>query len=308
MIYALLGGTGTLGQAVAAYLLRAGGSDTIRILSRGEHRQEEMRRRFSARADQLRFFVGDVRDEDRLRWVLTDVDRVILMAALKHVNSCEYNVLEATATNIDGAAATVKACIRNNIRQAVLISSDKAAEPITTYGATKLVAERIFVNANAYSPKGTSFHVLRYGNVLGSQGSLVEIWQQQQREGYITISDPDITRFWWTPEDAATFVIRSFDYAHPGDLLVPLMTACSLGDLADLIAPGIRQRPLPRYGIEKDHETMLAAHEAQSATYVDGLGALRSPGQPGEMPYGMPRYCSADYCSLEGVRRCLTAQ
>jgi len=310
MIYTLLGGTGTLGHAITTKLLEQPDIN-IRILARGEHRLARMQKRFHADKDRLSFFVGDIRDKERVRRALGGSDRVILMAALKHVNSCEYNVLEAVETNIIGASNTVQACADTGVAQAVLVSTDKAVEPITNYGATKMVAERIFVYGNSYTPKTTKFHVVRYGNVLASQGSVVELWQHQARQGQITITNPEITRFWWTAEDAATFVLRSFNYARRGDVFVPIMGACSLQDLADLVAPGASHLVVPGYLTEKVHEVLLSETETDKATYVGGLGGLRISTLlpiPEEPSWGTQTYSSALACSphaLQEVKQCV---
>lgn len=313
MVYALLGGTGTLGHSVTRQLLKKT-HIRIRILARGEHKLSQMQREFSAHSNRLSFLVGDVRDQRRLEQALVDVDRVIHMAALKHVNSCEYNILEATSTNVEGSANVVRACGTCGVKQVVLVSTDKAVEPTTAYGATKMVAERVFIHGNSYTPRGTRFHVVRYGNVIGSQGSVVELWQQQMSEGAITLTDPDITRFWWSADEAARFVLKSFDFARRGDIIIPLMAACTLADLAKIVAPNVRQLRVDRYGIEKDHEVLLAAHEAPKTTYISEIQGLRistiSP-IPMEPAWGTARLTSADACSavsLKRISKCLSGQ
>ena len=312
MIYTLLGGTGTLGHAITRYLLERT-DDSVRILARGEHRLAQMQKEFLGYGNRLSFFIGDVRDRDRIRRSLTGSDRVILMAALKHVNSCEYNVLEAVETNITGATNVIKACADEGVPQAVLVSSDKAVEPITNYGATKMVAERIFSYGNSYTPNSTKFYVVRYGNVLASQGSVVETWRSQAHGGRITLTNPDITRFWWLARDAALFVLKSFDHARRGDIIVPLMNACSLGELANMVAPGASISSIPCYSIEKIHETMVSEAEAEQATYIDDLLALRIPTilpQPTDEPmWGGDRYASNTACtpySLQEIKGFLT--
>lgn len=273
MIYALLGGTGTLGHELARQLLSVT-DGRIRILARGEHRLNEMRREFSD--DRLSFFVGDVRDRLRLRRALEGVDYVFHLAALKHVHTCEYDVLEAVRTNIDGTANVVEACIDAGVQQAVLVSTDKAVEPTTTYGATKMMAERIFIHGNSYSGgKSPHFYVVRYGNVLASQGSVLKTWKQQAESGLpLTIVDPEMTRFWWSVQDAAKFVRESMNYARPGDIYVPILPACSLRDLAETVAPGAETVHIDGHPAEKVHENLISACEMERATYL-GDGVVR---------------------------------
>lgn len=268
MVYVLLGGTGTLGKELTRQLLRAT-DGRIRILARGEHRLNEMRREFSD--DRLSFFVGDVRDRLRLRRALEGADYVFHLAALKHVHTCEYDVLEAVRTNIDGTANVVEACIDAGVKRAVLVSTDKAVEPTTTYGATKMMAERIFVHGNSYSGgKYPEFYAVRYGNVMASQGSVLKTWKDQAEHGQpLTIVDPKMTRFWWTVEEAARFVQQSMTYARLGDIYVPLLPACSLGDLAEIVAPGAETASIDGHPFEKVHEDLISACELERATCMD---------------------------------------
>lgn len=287
MIHVLLGGTGTLGQELTSQLL-ASTDGRIRILARGEHRLNEMRRSFSD--DRLSFFVGDVRDRLRLRRALEGADYVFHLAALKHVHTCEYDVLEAVRTNIDGSANVVEACIDAGVRQAVLVSTDKAVEPTTTYGATKMMAERIFIHGNSYSGgRHPFFHVVRYGNVLASQGSVLRTWADQASHGQpLTIVDPEMTRFWWTVQEAADFVRKSMNYARPGDIYVPLLPSCSLRDLAETVAPGVETVHIDGHPLEKVHEDLLASCEVGRATYMGG-GVIRIS-MLGDIPLSEPPY------------------
>ena len=268
MVHVLLGGTGTLGQQLASLILSET-EDRVRILARGEHRLNEMRRLFND--DRLSFFVGDVRDYPRLRLALTGADRVFHLAALKHVHTCEYDVLEAVKTNIEGTANVLRACLEAGVKQAVLVSTDKAVEPTTTYGATKMVAERIFLNGNSYSGRNsTVFFVVRYGNVLASQGSVLKIWKHQAENGEaLTVVNPEMTRFWWRPEDAARFVLDSMAYGRPGDIYVPIMASCSLSDLAEAVAPGAECRHISGMDHEKLHEDLLSNFELEQATVMN---------------------------------------
>jgi len=298
MTYALLGGTGSLGQELTRQLL----SETdgrIRILARGEHRLNEMRREFSD--DRLSFFVGDVRDRLRLRRALDGVKYVFHLAALKHVHTCEYDVLEAVRTNIEGTCNVVEACIDAQVQQAVLVSTDKAVEPTTTYGATKMMAERIFIHGNSYSGgKSPHFYVVRYGNVLASQGSVLNTWKQQAEDGLpLSIVDPEMTRFWWTVQEAATFVRRSMNYARPGDIYVPLLPACSLADLAATVAPGAGSIPIKGHQMEKIHEDLISSCEVGRTTYMGG-GVLRLS-MLGDLPLNEVPFDKARLCSSTSI-------
>lgn len=311
MVYVLIGGTGTLGLALTDVIRREEPEARIRLMARGEHRMAEVME-FLGTSPNLSYIIGDVRDERRLETALHDADVVFMMAALKHVNSCEYNVLEAVQTNIVGSSNVVRACVRAGVKRAVLVSTDKAVEPLTTYGATKMVAERIFIYGNAYAGGSHPvFSVVRYGNVLGSNGSVVSRWLRQRRLGEVTVSDPSFTRFWWTPAQAARFVYEAVKIARPGDVLVPQMYACSLGQLAQLVAPGCRWCITKPYATEKPHEVLLAANEVDKTTLVEKpvLAARVSyllPPPDDEMRWPGSQMCSAECVDVEKVSLCLS--
>lgn len=307
--HVLLGGTGTLGQAVTRQLL-ASTDDCIRIVARNEYLMGQMKRLFPD--SRLSFITADIRDEDRIRRVLEGATHVYHMAALKHVHTCEYDVLEATRTNVEGTANVVRACIDAGVAKAVLVSTDKAVEPTTSYGAMKMVAERMFIYGNRYrgSRLNPAFHCVRYGNVLASHGSVVEVWRQQQAIGKpISIANPELTRFWWTAEDAASFVIKSMQVCRAGDILVPIMPSCSLSDLATLVAPGHEQVTVDGYSTEKTHEVLIAPYEVATATKVNGLPALRiaylKPSPANEYAWQGNQLSSQTSVSVLAVERCL---
>ena len=310
-VHVLLGGTGTLGNALAR-ILKDTTNDRVRVVARNEGVMSSMHRHFPD--ERFSFILADVRDEDRIRRVLTGATHVYHMAALKHVHTCEYDVLEAIKTNVEGTANVVRACIDAGVARAVLISTDKAVEPTTSYGAMKMAAERAFIYGNNYRGAALQplFYCVRYGNVLGSTGSVVQLWRDSHRQGNpITVADPETTRFWWTPEDAARFVYHSMHYARGGDILVPLMPSCSLGDLANIVAPGSRQVRIDNYNTEKTHEVLIAPYETKLASYINGLAAVRiaytQPIPPEERLWGGSQLSSADAVSLEGVTQCLIA-
>jgi UDP-N-acetylglucosamine 4,6-dehydratase/5-epimerase len=307
--YALIGGTGTLGRALAEKLSST--NSKIRVIARGEHRLNEMRRVYDA--IQFSFITCDVRDRDRLTRALKDVDYVIHMAALKHVYTCEYDVIEAVRTNIDGTYNVVNACIDANVKRAVLVSTDKAVEPTTTYGATKLVAERIFVHGNHATGTSVtpSFHCVRYGNVIGSQGSVVPIWRELADRGQcIPIVDAHMTRFWWTVEDAAKFVLASFNRARRGDILVPRLMSCSLEQLAELIAPGAEHIHIAGHVYEKMHETLIGATELSRCTHIDEFTLRVSMflAPPMNEKAFLQSSTSCDCTDIVGVAKCLSEQ
>src|ERR1700723_4268122 len=187
----------------------------------------------------LRYFIGDVRDVDRLERAFAGVTVVVHAAALKQVPACEYNPFEAIQTNIIGGRNVIDAAINQGVRRVLALSTDKAVNPINLYGATKLCAEKVFVQANAYAGSQDSrFSCARYGNVVGSRGSVIPVFQEQRRRGKITITDPRMTRFWLTLEQGVKFVIRCLEQMHGGEIFVPRIPSMRLLDLAETIAPG----------------------------------------------------------------------
>jgi len=202
----ITGGTGSFGYAFTKLLLREHDPEAVRIYSRGEHAQAGMRSHFD-NDERLRFLIGNVRDKDRLHRAMNGVDLAVHAAALKRVPAAEYNPIEAKGTNIDGAANVIDAAIDNEVEDVMAISTDKAVHPVNLYGATKLVAEKLFIQGNAYAgPRETSFSVVRYGNVFGSKGSVVPLFMKQREEGRLTITHEDMTRFWITLEEGVRFV------------------------------------------------------------------------------------------------------
>jgi UDP-N-acetylglucosamine 4,6-dehydratase len=234
-VYAILGGTGTFGQAMTAYLL-AYTDATIRIVSRGELLQAEMAHRFAGQADRLRFLLGDIRSPTRLRSALHGVQYVFHAAALKHIDLLEYNPTEAVQTNILGTQNVVWACQEAGVERAVLLSSDKAPVPTSTYGASKLVAERLWTGANSLSPQGTHFMTVRYGNVHGSRGSVVPKWRAQLLAGLpLTVTSVNMTRFFVTIQDAVDLAWFALHSGPRGHILVPHLPAYTLPDLAEAV-------------------------------------------------------------------------
>jgi len=268
----LTGGTGSFGKKFTRIILKEHNPKAIRIFSRGELKQQQMREQFqqSPNSEKLRFFIGDVRDKDRLHRAMNSVNIVIHAAALKQVPTCEYNPIEAVKTNIDGSANIIDAAIDNNVGKVMALSTDKAVHPVNLYGATKLVAEKLFVQGNSYSGgRKTIFSCVRYGNVVGSRGSVIPVFQRQKEKGKITITDKNMTRFWITQEQAVRFIIDCIAKMKGGEIFVPKIPSMKIIDLAQAIAP---QSKIEITGIrpgEKIDEVLLTREEARHAKEFD---------------------------------------
>jgi UDP-N-acetylglucosamine 4,6-dehydratase len=257
----ITGGSGFLGRHLVSHLLNMpDGPDSVIVFSRGEHRQAEMRAEIND--PRVRYFIGDVRDVDRLRMALRGVDVVIHAAAMKRVESCEYNPFEAVLTNVMGTANVSRACLEMGVSNALFISSDKAAAASTPYGKTKACGESIWLQANAYSGGGgTRFAAVRYGNVANSQGSVIPIWAECMRKGEpLPITNGEATRFWFTAEGAVDLVLDTLAYMNGGELVVPELPTFKVADLA--AAFGGPTREIGFRGQEKMHECMISADEA----------------------------------------------
>jgi len=265
----ITGGTGSFGKKFAEVVLKEHNPKAIRIFSRGELLQLQMRQQFKE-DPRLRFFIGDVRDKDRLYRAMNGVDIVVHAAALKQVPACEYNPIEAIRTNIDGAANVIDAAIDNKVEKVMGISTDKAVHPVNLYGATKLVAEKLFIQGNAYAGgRRTRFSVVRYGNVVGSRGSVIPLFLKQRKEGKLTITDERMTRFWITLEQGVRFVIDCIDQMKGGETFVPKIPSMKLMDLADAIAPDAEKEVTGIRPGEKINEVLLTEEEARHAKEFD---------------------------------------
>ena len=258
------GGTGSFGRAFIRHLLDAVGPRRIVVFSRDELKQYEMRAAFND-DDRLRWFLGDVRDLDRLKRAMHGVEYVIHAAALKQVDTAEYNPIEYVKTNVLGSQNVIEASLDSGIKKVVALSTDKASSPINLYGATKLTADKLFVAANNYGAAyDTRFSVVRYGNVMGSRGSVIPYFRSLHEQGLpIPLTDRRMTRFWITLERAVEFVVDSFAMMAGGELYVPRIPSMRIVDLAEAIAPG---SPIQEIGIrpgEKLHEEMIAADDSR---------------------------------------------
>jgi len=239
------------------------------IFSRDELKQHQMR---MAGFDHpsLRYFIGDVRDKDRLYRALVGVDLVVHAAALKQVPACEYNPFEAVKTNVLGAQNIIDAAIDNGVDKVMALSTDKAVNPINLYGATKLVAEKLFVQGNAYvGIRNTRFSCVRYGNVVGSRGSVIPVFKKQRESGVITVTDERMTRFWLTLEQGVHFVISCIEQMQGGEVFVPKIPSMRIMDLAEAVAPGCEIKVVGIRPGEKLHEVLVARDESRYTLELD---------------------------------------
>ncbi|MFH1957630.1 MAG: UDP-N-acetylglucosamine 4,6-dehydratase (inverting) [bacterium] len=255
----ITGGTGSFGKKFTEIVLRKYKPKKLIIFSRDEMKQYEMRKEFSdAKYRNLRYFVGNVRDADRLHRAFNGVDIVIHAAALKIVPTAEYNPFEAVKTNIMGAENVINVAIDNGVKKVIALSTDKAANPINLYGATKLCAEKMFVAANNYSPRGTKFSVVRYGNVFGSRGSVVPFFKECRKKRVVPITDERMTRFWITLEQGVNFVLSCLKDMVGGEIFIPKIPSMKVTDLAKAICPDCRQDIIGIRPGEKLNETLLS--------------------------------------------------
>jgi len=278
------GGTGSFGRAFVRQVLQQAAPARLVVYSRDEQKQFDMARTLSPHDHPcLRYFIGDVRDEKRLRRAMEGVRYVVHAAALKHVPVAEYNPIEAINTNIIGAENVINAAIDTGVERVIALSTDKAANPVNLYGATKLCADKLFVAANNLSGgRPTSFAVVRYGNVLGSRGSVIPYFQRLLAEGAtsLPITDPRMTRFWITLPQGVDFVTRSLEVMRGGEIFVPKIPSMKLTELADAIAPGV---PTTVVGIrpgEKLHEVLITPDDAINTLEFEGCFLIRPTGVP----------------------------
>lgn len=262
------GGTGSFGKAFIREILKNHNPRRVAILSRDELKQSDMRAEFTeefgAADPRLRWFLGDIRDKDRLIRAFHGVDYVVHAAALKQVDTAEYNPFEFVKTNVLGSQNVIDAAIETGVKKVVALSTDKASSPINLYGATKLTADKLFVAANNYSYSfGTTMSVVRYGNVMGSRGSVIPFFRRLVAEGKpIPITDPRMTRFWITLPQAVQFVIDSFETMQGGELYVPRIPSMKILDLVQAIAPDSQTYEVGIRPGEKLHEEMIASDDS----------------------------------------------
>ncbi len=308
------GGTGSFGKKFIEIMLAEYHPSKIIIFSRDELKQHEMR--INGFDDpSLRYFLGDIRDLDRLKRAFKDVDIVVHAAALKQVPACEYNPFEAIKTNILGSQNVIDAALDCGVKKVLAISTDKAVNPVNLYGVTKLGAEKLFIQSNSYAGgRETRFSCTRYGNVVGSRGSVVPVFLQQRHTGKLTVTDERMTRFWISLEQGVRFVIRCIEQMHGGEVFVPKIPSMSVKDLGAAIAPeceivysGIRPG-------EKLHEVLVSEDEARSSVELDDMFVVQPTGTlwfgkewekiGKKLPDGF-RYASntnTEWLDLEGVK------
>ncbi len=268
----LTGGTGSFGKKFVEMVLKKYTPKKLIVFSRDELKQHEMRQIHSDLhpGSKIRYFIGDVRDIDRLKRAMQGVDIVVHAAALKQVPACEYNPFEAVLTNIMGAKNIIDAAIDCGVDRVMALSTDKAVNPINLYGATKLCAEKLFIQGNAYSKPGqTKFSVTRYGNVVGSRGSVIPIFMKQRQQGKVTITDPNMTRFWLTLDKGVEFVINAIEEMHGGEIFVPKIPCMSIESLFKAIAPECEAEVIGIRPGEKMHEVLLSEDEARHTVETD---------------------------------------
>jgi UDP-N-acetylglucosamine 4,6-dehydratase len=269
------GGTGSFGKKFVENALSKHSPKRIIVFSRDEVKQHDMQLEF--RDPRLTFFIGDVRDKNRLeRAFKADVDVVVHAAAMKQVPACEYNPFEAIKTNVLGAQNVIDAAIDCGVPRVLALSTDKAVNPVNLYGASKLAAEKLFVQGNAYAgTKNTRFACVRYGNVVGSRGSVIPLYLEQRRFGRVTLTDERMTRFWLTLDQGVAFVVSALSRMHGGEVFVPRIPSMSMVDLAKTIAPGCEILVTGIRPGEKLHECLISADEARHALALDDLFVIQ---------------------------------
>lgn len=258
----ITGGTGSFGKKFTEIVLKKYAVKKLIVFSRDELKQSEMSQDYVD--DRLRFFIGDIRDKERLHRAMDGVDIVVHAAALKQVPSCEYNPFEAIKTNIIGAQNIINVAIDNNVEKIVALSTDKAVNPVNLYGATKLCAERVFLAGNSYVGKRrTRMSCVRYGNVVGSRGSVVPLFKKQKSSGTITITDKRMTRFWITLDQGVDLVINTIEMMDGGEVFVPKIPSMKVVDLAKAIAPECKIKYVGIRPGEKIHECLVTEDESR---------------------------------------------
>lgn len=270
----ITGGTGSFGRAAVEFLSKSKKPKKIIIFSRDENKQYEMQKIFKNK--NLRFFLGDIRDEERLIVAFKDVDYVIHAAAQKHVPAAEYNPFECIKTNINGAQSIISACLKTKVKKVVALSTDKACNPINLYGATKLCAEKLFINANQFSgAKGTKFSVVRYGNVIASRGSVIPFFKElvEKKAKFLPLTHKDMTRFFITLADSVKFVFDNLKDNSGGEISIPKMNSILIQDLIKIISTKIKIKIVGVRPGEKIHETLYS--KAESSQVYESKNSFR---------------------------------
>ena len=291
------GGTGSFGRRFAEILLREHAPKKLIIFSRDELKQHEMRCAGLDHRD-LRYFIGDVRDVDRLRRAMKGVDVVVHAAALKQVPACEYNPIEAVMTNVMGGRNVIDAALDQDVGRVLALSTDKAVSPVNLYGATKLVAEKLFVQANSYRGSGaTRLSCVRYGNVVGSRGSVIPLFLEQRKSGKLTVTDSRMTRFWLTLDRGVRFVIRCIEQMHGGEIFVPKLPSMNITALWQAVGADCRIEEIGIRPGEKLHEVLVSEDENRQALELDDMFVIK-PTHPwwSEENWCQGRKLPEDFC------------
>ena len=274
----ITGGTGSFGRQCARMILERYAVKKLIVFSRDELKQFEMQQMFPAAQNEcLRYFIGDVRDKDRLNRAFSGVDIVIHAAAMKQVPAAEYNPFEAVKTNIIGAQNVIDAAIDQHVKKVIALSTDKAANPVNLYGATKLCSDKIFIAGNSYTGRKvkTIFSVVRYGNVIGSRGSVIPFFLEKRNSGVLPVTDLRMTRFWITLEQAVNFVFHCIGRMTGGELFVPKLPSMTIADLARAVCPDCRHEIIGIRPGEKLHEVMIPADESRMVVAFDNYFVIQ---------------------------------
>jgi len=270
------GGTGSFGTSFVSKVLNENIADEIIIFSRDELKQYEMNLKFDSR--KLKFVLGDVRDYSRLEQAMDGVEVLVHAAAMKQIPASEENPMEVIKTNVLGAENIVNAAIKNSVSKVIALSTDKAANPANLYGATKLCSDKLMISANSLSSnRSTRFGVVRYGNVLGSRGSVIPFFRSQIAAGEITITHPGMTRFWITLEESVQFVLDSLDRLQGGEIFVPKIPSFSIVNVAKVVAPGLPTKVIGIRPGEKLHEVMITEDDSHYTVEFDDFYSILSP-------------------------------
>ncbi len=293
----ITGGTGSFGrQFVGTLLQRYPGVRRVVVFSRDELKQFEMAQTYGERDyPQIRYFIGDVRDPQRLLRALEGIDVVVHAAALKQVPAAEYNPFECIKTNVLGAQNLIEACLDAGVKRVVALSTDKAAAPVNLYGATKLCSDKLFVAANNIKgSRDLRFSVVRYGNVMGSRGSVIPFFKARRQTGVLPITAPEMTRFNISLHEGVEMVLWAIEHAWGGEILVPKLPSYRITDVAEAVAPGCRQQVVGIRPGEKIHEEMITASDSPNTVDLGDYYAI--------LPSGAD-YSLDDYCARQGARR-----
>ncbi len=296
----ITGGTGSFGKKFVELTLKKYSPKKLIVFSRDEFKQHQMATS-GFDHESMRYFIGDVRDKDRLYRALDGVDYVVHASALKQIPACEYNPIEAVKTNVLGAANLIDAAIERNVKKVLAISTDKAVAPVNLYGATKLCSDKLFVAGNSYSGVHvTRFSVVRYGNVIGSRGSVIPLFSKMARSGTLPVTDTRMTRFWLTLDQGVLFVLKSLERMEGGEIFVPKIPSMNILDLAEALAPGC---PTTTIGIrpgEKLHEVLIPQDDARHTVEHDDSYVIFSGIKKGLMENYVAKYggtlCQEGFC------------